>query len=79
MNVATAEKGKNSRNDVTKQQRTPKGNKQPIDNLLGKMTMVISHAHFHRTIYRGSYTEILKALCTKNIIPYVSPLEENPD
>ena len=33
-------------------------------------------AHLHRAIYGGSYTEILKALCTKINIPYVSPLEE---
>ena len=39
------------------------------------MTMVISHANFHR----GSYTEILKVLCTKNNISYVSLLEENLD
>ena len=43
------------------------------------MTIVISHNHFHRAIYRGSYTEILNAQCTKNNIPYVSPLQENPD
>ena len=41
--------------------------------------MVISHAHFHRAIFGGSYTETLKALSTKNNIPYVSPLEENTD
>ena len=41
------------------------------------MTIVISHAHFYRSIYEGSYTEIFKALCTKNNIPYVSPIEEN--
>ena len=41
--------------------------------------MVISHVHFHRAIYGGSNTETLKALCTKNNISYVSPLEENPD
>ena len=62
-----------------KGKRTPKDKKQSIDNLLGKMTMVISHDHFHRAIYGGSYTEILKVLCTKNNIPYVSPLEENSD
>ena len=46
---------KNSRNNDPKPQRTPKDKKQPINNLLGKMTMIISHAHFHRAIYRGSY------------------------
>ena len=30
-------------------------------------------------IYGGFYSKILKALCTKNKIPYVSPLEENSD
>ena len=43
------------------------------------MTIVISYAHFHRVIYGGSYTEILKVLCTKNNISYVSLLEENLD
>ena len=43
------------------------------------MTMVISHAHFHRAIYGVSFTEILKALCTKNNVPHISPLEKNPD
>ena len=38
-----------------------------------------SHAHFHRAIYGDFYTEILKDLCTKNSIRYVSPLEENHD
>ena len=64
---------------IPKPERTPKDKKQPTDNLVCKMTMVISNAHFHRTIYGGSYTEIFKALCTKNNIPYVSPLEENPE
>ena len=41
--------------------------------------MVISHAYFHRAIYVGSYTQILKAPYTKNNIPYVSPLEEKHD
>ena len=41
--------------------------------------MVISHSHFHRAIFGGSYAEILKALCTKNNIPYVLPLKETPD
>ena len=41
--------------------------------------MVISHAYFHRAIYGVFYTGILKALCTKNNMSYVSPLEENPD
>ena len=70
---------KKNSNDDPKPQRTPKDKKQPIDNLLSKMTMVISLVHFHRAIYGGSYTEILKALCTKNNIPYVSPLEKKPD
>ena len=42
---------KNSRNDNLKPQRTPmdkKKKKPPIDNLLGKMTMVVSHAHFYK-------------------------------
>ena len=30
-------------------------------------------------IYGDFYSKILKALCTKNNIPYVSLLEENPD
>ena len=30
-------------------------------------------------IYGGFYTKILKALCTKNNIPIVFLLEENPD
>ena len=38
-----------------------------------------SYAHFHIAIYGCFYTKILKALCTKNNIPYISPLEENPD
>ena len=41
--------------------------------------MVINHFHFHRAIFGGTYTEILKALSTKNNIPYLSPLVEKPD
>ena len=47
---------KNFRNCDLKPQRTQKDNKQPTDNLLSKMTMVISRVHIHRAIDGGSYT-----------------------
>ena len=41
--------------------------------------MVICQAHFHRITNGGSYIKILKELCERNNLPYVTPLDTNPD
>ena len=49
------------------------------DVMMSKMAMVISHAHFHQSKNCGSYTGILKELCEKNNLPYVTPLDIDLD
>ena len=49
------------------------------DDLMCKMAMVICHAQFHRITNGGSYTRILKDLCARNNLSYVTPLDTNPD
>ena len=46
---------------------------------MSKMAMVICHAHFHRITNGESYTRILKELCIRNNLPYVTSLDTNPD
>ena len=46
---------------------------------MSRMAMVICHAHFHRITNGGSYIKILKELCERNNLPYVTPLDTNPD
>ena len=41
--------------------------------------MVICHARFHGLTNGGSYTRILKETCARNNLPYVTPLDTNPD
>ena len=41
--------------------------------------MVICHAQFHRITNGGSYTRMLKELCARNNLPYVTPFDINPD
>ena len=43
------------------------------------MAMVICHVHFHRITNGRSYTRILKELCGRKNLPYVIPLDINPD
>ena len=54
--------------------------KNPTEDIIGKMTMIICHAIFHRAIYMvvlilGSSKLYMKK---KNLI-YVVPLDKNPD
>ena len=46
---------------------------------MSKMAMVICHAQFHRITNGGSYTRMLKELCARNNLPYVTPFDINPD
>ena len=53
--------------------------KKTNDDLMSKMAMVICHAHFHRITNGVSYIRMLKELCARNNLPYVTPLDTNPD
>ena len=74
-----------SSDEEPKPQRKPrirnrgKNQTKTNDDLMSKMAMVICHAHFHRITHGGSYTRILKELCERNNLPYVTPLDTNPD
>ena len=46
---------------------------------MSKMAMGICHAHFHKITNGRSYTRILKYLCGRNNLPYVTSLDTNPD
>ena len=46
---------------------------------MNKMAMVICHTHFYRISNGESYTRILKELCARNNLPYVTPLDTNAD
>ena len=58
--------------------RNKKQTKSNYD-LMSKIAMVIVHAHFHKITSGGSYIRILKELCDRNNLPYVTFLNTNPD
>ena len=82
---STEEEHHHSSDEEPKPQRRPrirnrnKNQNKPNDDLMSKMAMVICHAHFHRIANGGSYTKILRELCERNNLPYVTPLDNNPD
>ena len=70
-----------STDEEPKPQRPYRNGKQrkSNENIMNKMAMVICHGHFHIITNGVSYTRILKKLCERNNLPYVTPLDTDPD